>query len=523
MQDLDGFLVGGHLLPQCPDLLLLPFDFRRSYQRTDTLHDVGTHLRRRTFQLFGFQFPFYRLQFLLGRFQLCGFVFTHGLRLLAAPPLWNGQFPFPNWANTRFETPGYGLELVSHTFDLEKWRKAKTAAQEAIRIAEDNGRRLMQIEDMETMAANQNVSTTELAYWIPGVDTSTPEGLEFYKRVLLMRYVAASDETMGNRELIWTNKGSLWHRSTLSHVWGSLPRSIIRTTNGTWMYCYSHVNPTLETVEAFYTKNGKLPKDDPEFTPEADWLKSAGLEREEVINLNVNREPRFYAWINFDGCDIGPHLVDGAPLRLNLRSSDEGVNCWSGCGYDPNYSQSELPQTGYLNNKFISPHETYTPDGKYSDYCYPMPLIRLDEMYLILAEACAELYMNGETGELQNALDAVNVIRTRAGIPALKASDCTSQMTIRDWVRAERRIEFYAEGSRYYDLRRWCTAPQHLAAGCRTGLDCYVSRRVNPTLEEFNQRVQVDGDYQWYDRMYLLPLTSDEVYSNPQMVQAPGY
>lgn len=445
------------------------------------------------------------------------------LRLLAASPLWNGQFPFPNWANTRFETPGYGLELVSHTFDLEKWRKAKTAAQEAIRIAEDNGRRLMQIEDMETMAANQNVSTTELAYWIPGVDTSTPEGLEFYKRVLLMRYVAASDETMGNRELIWTNKGSLWHRSTLSHVWGSLPRRIIRTTNGTWMYCYSHVNPTLETVEAFYTKNGKLPKDDPEFTPEADWLKSAELEREEVINLNVNREPRFYAWINFDGCDIGPHLVDGAPLRLNLRSSDEGVNCWSGCGYDPNYSQSELPQTGYLNNKFISPHETYTPDGKYSDYCYPMPLIRLDEMYLILAEACAELYMNGETGELQNALDAVNVIRTRAGIPALKASDCTSQMTIRDWVRAERRIEFYAEGSRYYDLRRWCTAPQHLAAGCRTGLDCYVSRRVNPTLEEFNQRVQVDGDYQWYDRMYLLPLTSDEVYSNPQMVQAPGY
>ena len=47
--------------------------------------------------------------------------------------------------------------------------------------------------------------------------------------------------------------------------------------------------------------------------------------------------------------------------------------------------------------------------------------------------------------------------------------------------------------------------------------------RVNPTIEEFNQRVVVDGDYQWFDRMYLLPLSSDEVYSNPQMVQAPGY
>ena len=29
--------------------------------------------------------------------------------------------------------------------------------------------------------------------------------------------------------------------------------------------------------------------------------------------------------------------------------------------------------------------------------------------------------------------------------------------------------------------------------------------------------------YQWFDRMYLLPLAADEVYSNPQMVQAPGY
>ena len=445
------------------------------------------------------------------------------LRLLAASPLWNGEFPFPTWKNTHFETPGYGQELVSHTFDLEKWRKAKTAAENAIRMAENHGRKLMTIEDMEPMAANQNISTSNAAYWIPGLDTSTPEGLEFYKRVLLMRYLAASDETMGNRELIWTCASNYWHRTTLSFVWGSLPRRIILTTNGQWQYCYSHVNPTLETVEAFYTKNGKLPKDDPDFTPASKWLESAGLERPEVINVNVNHEPRFYAWINFDGCDIGPHLVAGKPLRLNLRSSDEGVNGWSGCGYDPNYSQSEMPQTGYLNNKFISPHETYTADRKTSDYQYPTPLVRLDEMYLNLAEACAELYMNGEGGELQNALNALNAIRTRAGVPALTSDDCTAEMTIRDWVRAERRIELYAEGSRYYDLRRWCTAPQHLAAGCRTGLDCYVSRRVNPTIEEFNQRVVVDGDYQWFDRMYLLPLGSTEVYSNPQMVQAPGY
>ena len=442
------------------------------------------------------------------------------LRLLAASPLWNGSFPFPQWQNTNFETPGYGKELVSYTFDIEKWRKAKTAAQEAIDIAEANGRHLVTMSEMETMAAADKISTTEAAYWIPGLDTSTPEGLEFYKRVLLMRYAMASDETMGNHELIWTVLGKgQWYLTTKSHVWGSLPRRIIKKNDGNWQYCYSHINPTLETVEAFYTKNGKLPKNDPDFTPQSDWLKSANLERPEVINLNVNREPRFYAWINFDGCDIGPYLVAGKPLRLDLRS-------YEACGYSPDYAQGDLPQTGYLNNKFIAPAERYDYDGSYTDFDYPTPLIRLNEMYLNLAEACAELYMNGDGSELQNALDAVNVIRERAGIPLLTPADCgdgEGQMSIRDWVRNERRIELYAEGYRYYDLRRWCIAAEHLSAGCRTGLDCFVSKRVNPTIEEFNTRVTVDGNYQWFDRMYLLPLAADEVYSNPQMVQAPGY
>ena len=442
------------------------------------------------------------------------------LRLLAASPLWNGSFPFSQWQNTNFETPGYGKELVSYSFDIEKWRKAKTAARDAIDIAEANGRHLVTMSEMETMAASDKISTTNAAYWIPGLDTSTPEGVEFYKRVLLMRYAMASDETMGNHELIWTVLGKgQWYLTTKSHVWGSLPRRIIKKNDGNWQYCYSHINPTLETVEAFYTKNGKLPKDDPDFTPQSDWLKSANLERPEVINLNVNREPRFYAWINFDGCDIGPYLVAGKPLRLDLRS-------YEACGYSPDYAQGDLPQTGYLNNKFIAPAERYDYDGSYTDFDYPTPLIRLNEMYLNLAEACAELYMNGDGSELQNALDAVNVIRERAGIPLLTAADCgdgEGQMSIRDWVRNERRIELYAEGYRYYDLRRWCIAAKHLSAGCRTGLDCFVSKRVNPTIEEFNTRVKVDGNYQWFDRMYLLPLAADEVYSNPEMVQAPGY
>lgn len=68
-------------------------------------------------------------------------------------------------------------------------------------------------------------------------------------------------------------------------------------------------------MEAFYTQDGKLPKYDNAFPPASEWLTSAGIrkgdeDRSEIIKLNVGREPRFYAWINFDGCDIGPKIVN---------------------------------------------------------------------------------------------------------------------------------------------------------------------------------------------------------------------
>ena len=42
-----------------------------------------------------------------------------------------------------------------------------------------------------------------------------------------------------------------------------------------------------------------------------------------------------------------------------------------------------------------------------------------------------------------------------------------------------------------------------------------------------NTPTQIDQPFKWDDRLYLLPVWSrsdmDELYSNPQMVQAPGY
>lgn len=67
--------------------------------------------------------------------------------LLAASPIYNGKFPYPNFKNTNFETPGYGMELVSRTYDASKWQRAYDAADEAIRFAETSGQREMFTDD----------------------------------------------------------------------------------------------------------------------------------------------------------------------------------------------------------------------------------------------------------------------------------------------------------------------------------------------------------------------------------------
>ncbi|MDP9080842.1 MAG: RagB/SusD family nutrient uptake outer membrane protein [Bacteroidota bacterium] len=73
--------------------------------------------------------------------------------------------------------------------------------------------------------------------------------------------------------------------------------------------------------------------------------------------------------------------------------------------------------------------------------------LRLAEMYLNKAEANAKL------GNSQLALDDVNIIRTRAGIPALTIGSVGTGNVLAA-VLEERRLEFAFEGQRAYDLFR---------------------------------------------------------------------
>ncbi len=91
--------------------------------------------------------------------------------------------------------------------------------------------------------------------------------------------------------------------------------------------------------------------------------------------------------------------------------------------------------------------------GEYNRTPYEFPLIRLGDVILMLAEAY------NESGATDKAVDEVNKIRSRVGMPGLNSGaewlsvDGKEDMTVR--IQRERAFELAGEGQRYWDLRRW--------------------------------------------------------------------
>lgn len=436
--------------------------------------------------------------------------------LYAASPLWNGSFYDDSWKNKNFETPEYGNELVSHQYDPKKWEVALQASLEALQAAEKAGYKLFDIETANDIADKEEVPLP----FVPGKEENTAENILFKERVRMFQYLATAHEGNRNNEIIWgvSTTGDFY---TSEKNISRMPNKIIRQSDGTWHRNsgYSGWAPTLNAVSKFYTENGELPAKDENFYPESEWYTrfyegtsspecTDEMDKEDVkndiIKYNTHRESRFYAWIAFDGGEYSPIMQDGSPLWLNFKNP-----------YTNGYTVGlrNYAGTGYLTKKFIAPDLIYYPDGTLTGTASRTPFIRLAELYLNLAECYAAL------DKVPESLENLNVIRRRAGIKELSSGDLTD-MSLMEWVRNERFVELYQEGHRYYDVRRWCIAPDVMKPEAFYALNGMVE---GPSFEEFNQPKQVDQPIKWNNRQYLVPIKNSEIYSNPQLIQAPGY
>ena len=427
------------------------------------------------------------------------------LLLYAASPLWNSDSsPFANWENKNFETPGYGKKLVHNSYDVTKWERARIASEDALNAALDAGFRLFTIDDSETIRRQQSINLPK----VPGVDGDTPEGQEFLQRVMMFRYMITARITEGNKENIW---GVM---AAQEAKYGAIPHYVLTDDNGNKVGYWGGVSPTLYTIKNFYTKNGKIPVDDVNFPDATEWFKSANIPgNSDVINLHKDREARFYAWLSFDGDEYSSNMVNYGPLMIHARDPQQQ-------GYNPSlWGNRNYSVTGYLTKKYVQPNLVYLNSGSqnFDNVKYPVALVRMAELYLNLAECQAQV--GGQY--IADALENLNIIRERAGIPELTQDDIAlSGKTLIDQILNERFIEFFEEGQRYYDIRRYLLGPERLRSSNFEGLNAEI---VAPTFEQFNRRIPINQPFTWNDRMYVLPVPTKDVYSNPQMVQAPGY
>ena len=127
--------------------------------------------------------------------------------------------------------------------------------------------------------------------------------------------------------------------------------------------------------------------------------------------------------------------------------------------------------------------------GNPSDTDVNWPVLRLADILLVYAEALNE----ANSGPTQEAYDAINQVRNRAGLADLPAG--LDQEAFRDAVLQERAWELCFEGHRWFDLKR-------------TG-------KLIEAITAYGQPIE--------DKHLLFPIPLREMDTNPELEQNPGY
>ena len=141
------------------------------------------------------------------------------------------------------------------------------------------------------------------------------------------------------------------------------------------------------------------------------------------------------------------------------------------------------------------------------------PLFRLAENYLHLAEAYNEI------GDNANALKYLNIIRNRAGLPAVAE---TNQAKLRELIVREKALEYFEENHRYYDLKHWKHEDiDKLLGGDMTEIS-YLTTDGNTKAGLQSYWDAYSYTAYWHPKWHLEPFLQSEV-NKGIIVQNPGY
>ncbi|WEK33573.1 MAG: RagB/SusD family nutrient uptake outer membrane protein [Candidatus Pseudobacter hemicellulosilyticus] len=145
---------------------------------------------------------------------------------------------------------------------------------------------------------------------------------------------------------------------------------------------------------------------------------------------------------------------------------------------------------------------------------FEFPLFRLASAYLIAAEAYNEM------GQPQKALERLNVIHERAGLPAITETD---QAALRTIIQREWAAEFFHEQYRLHDVKHW------KLSNIGNGI---IGGEIRAFAFNDNTSVKLTGNSNYQDKVLYTAFWSPKMYLNPfpqtevnkgNLLQNPGY
>ncbi|WP_293942435.1 MULTISPECIES: RagB/SusD family nutrient uptake outer membrane protein [unclassified Sphingobacterium] len=272
-------------------------------------------------------------------------------------------------------------------------------------------------------------------------------------------------------------------------------------------------NPTANYVDYYGMKNGLPIKDITQSDAESGYNAEYPWK---------DRDPRFYKDIIFDGAKV---------VQGNMAATEEknrNANLYTGGSYRDIRTGS---QTGYVLRKFI-PLTANKYDQAYSygtNLHIYVPYMRLSDVYLMYAES-AMMASNSATGKADNynktAVDAINVVRDRAGVDHINAKFLGSAESLLPELRRERAVELAFEGHRFNDLRRWLLlteAPytqKKSVSFDRSGTFNTIDPSQNRVV---NLKENVLLERKFTSKHYWLPLKVRDVNMYSEYYQNPGW
>lgn len=422
--------------------------------------------------------------------------------LYAASPLFNGNTEVFNVKDHE------GRNLIPQQYDARKWARAAAAAKEVIEMGL-----------YELVTVRKTVTTAPLADNVPTADFPNGAGNIDPFQSYAQLFNGETPVTLNNEFIVMRLNG------------GALDTFISK------IIPYSHkglnnISATLKQVDAYYMRDGQ---DKDQASAEYPYYTSGFTTGEtndhfvpnDCHRMWLNREPRFYASIAYNGCIWENATADQTyqNFRCNYyRAGQDGKQLSRPYNY---------PLTGIGVKKYYNPDDSRDEGGRVA--YKPHPDIRYADVLLWYAEALNEL-PDGQEFEFNHVIydepftvkrdveemrKAFRMVRFRAGLPDLTDAEYSSADTFRDKLKRERQIEFFMEGARYFDLRRWkdaAVAENEAVTGMNVDMKGSGTQK-----ERFYATTPAQITKVFMTKMYLWPFSYDELQRNEKLTQNPGW